>query len=206
MFTIKSFFFFWKKLPSNYCCCISLFCKTDAMDASDIEPWNRLPFPVQDWRITFPMVRDCIYCVINSLFRHTNCNASNFSNWTAVLDVVSLSWWCCCHRCHIHITNQDRLVTRSSHVRTPYATHCTKTWVQPSTAHNPSNATTHSYLQMDHLLVCSSLTSSLYPWPRPPMTILTSQSGTPTQYNTSWSLHNDSFLRLATFVCGFVQM
>ena len=92
-------FFFLKKLPSNYCCCISLFSKTDAMDASDIEPWNRLPFPVQDWRITFPMVRDCIYCVINSLFRHKNCNASNFSNWTAVLDVVSLSWWCCCHRC-----------------------------------------------------------------------------------------------------------
>ena len=122
-----------------------------------------------------------------------------------MLDVVSLSWWCC-HRCHIHITNQDRLVTRSSHVRTPYATHCTKTWEQPSTAQKPFNATTHSRMQMDPPLVCSWLTSSLYPWPRPPMTILTSQSGTPTQCNTSWSLHNDSFLRLATFVCGFVQM
>lgn len=147
-----------------------------------------------------------------------SCSGINFAMLTIFFQ-LSCGAWCCFfwlgddhfHRCHIHITDQDRPVTRSSHVRTHSATHCTKTWVQPSTAQNHFNATTHSHMQMDRPLVRSWLTSSLYPWSSPPMTILTSRSGMPMQCNISWSLHNDYIFKASYFLfaalrsCGYDQ-
>lgn len=106
-----------------------------------------------------------------------------------------------CFRGHIHITNQDHLVTSSSHVQTRSATHCTKTWVQQSNARSCFNVTTHSHMQMDHLLVRSWPTSSLYPWPSPPLTVLTSQSGTPMRCNILYMITAQWFFLKASYFC-----